>query len=172
MTGYTPEEVSGKTPRILQGPKTDCSVLSRLRKDCAAGKVFHGEMINYRKDGSEFYLEWSVGPVRKEGGEITHFVSTQRDVTERRRIDEKLRNSEEEFRLLFELSSVGMTQVSPEGRYLRVNRKLCQMLGYSEQELLQLTLHEVTYPDDRDASAAKLSSSFAGEPGEYSIGKR
>ncbi|MGH9849136.1 MAG: response regulator, partial [Blastocatellia bacterium] len=70
MTGYTPEDVIGKTPRILQGPKTDRSVLNRLRKDCRAGKIFHGEVINYRKDGSEYRLEWSVGPVRNERGEI------------------------------------------------------------------------------------------------------
>ena len=156
MTGYAPEEVIGKTPHILQGPKTDRSVLSRLCKDCAAGKVFHGETINYRKDRSEFHLEWTAGPVRNERGEVTHFAAAQRDVTERRRVEEELRRSEEEFRSLFDLSAIGMAQVSPEGRYLRVNRKLCQMLGYSEQELLQLTLHDVTHPDDREVSAAKL----------------
>src|SRR5215471_20832600 len=46
MTGYMPEDVIGKTPRILQGPRTERSVLDRLRRDCAAGKVFHGETIN------------------------------------------------------------------------------------------------------------------------------
>jgi PAS domain S-box-containing protein len=172
MTGYTREEVIGKTPRILQGPKTDRSVLNRLRSDCAAGYVFHGEVINYRKDGSEFCLDWTVAPVWNGRGEITHFVSTQRDVTDRIQVDEKLHKGEEEFRSLFELSAIGMTQVSPEGRYLRVNRKLCQMLGYAEQELLQLTLHQVTHPDDREASAAKLRSSFTSEPEEYNIEKR
>src|SRR5262245_33757123 len=172
MTGYAREEVIGKTPRMLQGPKTDRSVLNRLRSDCAAGKVFHGEVINYRRDGSEFCLDWTVAPVWNERGEITHFVSTQRDVSDRQQVDEKLRKREEEFRSLFELSAVGMTQVSSEGRYLRVNRKLCQMLGYSEEELLQLTLHQVTHPDDREASAAKLRSSFTGEPEEYNIEKR
>ena len=86
--------------------------------------------------------------------------------------EEQLHSSEDDFRSLFDLSAIGMTQVSPEGRYLRVNRKLCQMLGYSEQELLHLTLHEVTHPDDREVSAARLSASFTGEPEEYSIEKR
>jgi PAS domain S-box-containing protein len=172
MTGYAPKEVIGKTPHILQGPKTDPSVLSRLCKDCMAGEVFHGETVNYRKDRSEFHLEWTAGPVRNERGKVTHFAAALRDVTESRQMEEESRRSEEEIRSLFELSAVGMAQVSPEGRYLRVNRKLCQMLGYSEQELLQLTLHEVTYPDDRELSAAKLGSSFAGGPEEYSIEKR
>ena len=172
MTGYAPDEAIGKTPHILEGPNTNRSVLSQLCKDCMEGRVFHGETINYRKDRSEFHLEWTAGPVRNERGEVTHFAAAQLDVTERRRVEDELRRSEEEFRSLFDLSAIGMTQVSPEGRYLRVNRKLCQMLGYSEQELLQLTLHEVTHPDDREASAARLSSSFTGEPEEYSIEKR
>src|SRR5262245_62180077 len=83
MTGYMPEEVIGKTPRILQGAKTDRAVLDQLRSDCSAGKVFYGKTINYRKDGSEFCLEWRVGPVRNEQAEITQFVATQRDVTDR-----------------------------------------------------------------------------------------
>src|SRR6516164_2303217 len=57
MTGYIFEEVVGKTPRILQGPKTDPSILSQLRSDCAAGKSSHGEVINYRKDGSELNVQ-------------------------------------------------------------------------------------------------------------------
>jgi PAS domain S-box-containing protein len=110
--------------------------------------------------------------VRDERGEVTHFAAALLDVTERRRIEEERRRGEEEFRSLFELSAIGMAQVSPEGRYLRVNRKFCQMLGYSEEELLRLTIHEVTHPDDREFSAAKLESSFADGSEEYSIEKR
>src|SRR5215813_509587 len=172
MTGYALEEVIGKTPHILQGPKTDRSVLVQLCKNCSEGKVFHGETVNYRKDCSEFHLEWTAGPVRDERGEVTHFASAQQDVTGRWRVEEVLRRSEKEYRSLFDLSAIGMAQVSPEGRYLRVNRKFCQMLGYSEEELLQLTLHEVTHPDDREFSAARLNSSFADGSEEFSIEKR
>ena len=172
MTGYAREEVIGKTPHILEGPKTDPYVLSQLCNDCLAGEVFHGEAINYRKDRSEFHLEWTAGPVRDERGEVTHFAASQRDVTERSKVEEELRRSEKEFRSLFDLSAIGMTQVSPEGRYLHVNRKLCQMLGYSEQELLKLTLHEVTHPDDRAFSAGRLNASFADGTEEFSIEKR
>jgi PAS domain S-box-containing protein len=163
LTGYAREEVIGKTPHILGGPKTDRAVLDRLHKDCAAGKVFQGETIKYRKDGSEFHMEWTAGPVRNERGEVTHIVATQRDVTERRRIEEALRRSEVEFRSLFELSAIGMAQCSRDFKYFRVNRKFCQMLGYSEQELLRLTFLDVTHPDDRDVSAIQVSAGFAGE---------
>jgi PAS domain S-box-containing protein len=85
MTGYTREEVVGQTPRLLQGPKTDRAVLSRLRRELERGDTFEGETINYRKDGSEFALEWQIAPVRDAAGEVTHYVAVQRDVTERRR---------------------------------------------------------------------------------------
>ncbi|MBO0726707.1 MAG: PAS domain S-box protein [Blastocatellia bacterium] len=173
MTGYAPEDVIGKTPHILQGPKTDLSVLRQLCENCAAGEVFHGETVNYRKDHSEIYLEWTAGPVRNERGEVTHFAAAQRDVTERRRIEGELRRRGEEFRLLFELSAIGMAEVSPEGRYLRVNHKYCEMLGYSEHELLGLAVVDVTHPDDREATAAQVRSGFtSGEPAEYSMEKR
>jgi PAS domain S-box-containing protein len=172
MTGYALEEVIGKTPHILQGPKTDRSVLVQLCKDCAEGKVFHGEMVNYRKDGSEFHLEWTAEPVRDELGEVTHIAAAQLDVTGRWRVEDELREREEELRSLFDLSAIGMAKVSAEGRYLRVNRKYCQMLGYSEQEMLRLTLYDVTHPDDREVSHVKMNSSFNGLPEEYSIEKR
>jgi len=172
LTGYAPEDVIGKTPHILQGPDTDSSLLHRLCKDCATGEVFHGETINYRKDRSEIHLEWTVRPVRNENGEVTHFAAAHRDVTERWRVEEELRSREQELRSLFDLSAIGMAKVSSEGRYLRVNRKYCQMLGYSEQEMLNLTLYDVTHPDDREASAVKMNSSFTGGPEEYSIEKR
>jgi PAS domain S-box-containing protein len=172
MTGYAPEEVIGKTLHLLQGPKTEGFMFDQLCKDCVAGRVFHGETINYRKDRSEFHLEWTAGPVRNERGDVTHIAAAQRDVTEPRRVEEELQRREEEFRSLFDLSAIGMARVSPEGKYLRVNRKYCQMLGYSEQELLHCTLYDVTHPDDREVSAARLDASFTGEPEEYSIEKR
>jgi two-component system, cell cycle sensor histidine kinase and response regulator CckA len=94
MTGYTAEETIGKTPRILQGPHTDKTVLSRLRQNLERGEVFEGEAINYRKDGTEFDLEWQVAPIRNASGTITHFLAMQRDITVRKRLEAKLVQSQ------------------------------------------------------------------------------
>jgi PAS domain S-box-containing protein len=83
MTGYEAEEVMGQTPGMLQGPKTDPEVLERLDRKIHNGEVFHGETINYRKDGSEFVIEWKVAPVDHKG-DVTYYVAVQRDVTDRR----------------------------------------------------------------------------------------
>jgi two-component system cell cycle sensor histidine kinase/response regulator CckA len=87
MTGYTAQEIIGKTPRILQGPRTDKTVLSRLRQNLERGETFEGDAINYRKDGKEFYLEWQIAPIRGEDGRITHFLAVQRDITARKRFE-------------------------------------------------------------------------------------
>ncbi len=83
VTGYTSEEVLGKTPRILQGPKTDRTIMDDVRARLTKGEEFEGEVVNYRKDGSEFILAWNISPIRDEDGRITHFIGFQRDSTER-----------------------------------------------------------------------------------------
>lgn len=83
ITGYAPDEVVGRTPRLLQGPNTDRAVLNELRAALSSGQSFKGETVNYRKDGSQYIVEWLITPVL-EGGRVTHWVAAQRDVTELR----------------------------------------------------------------------------------------
>ena len=82
LTGYGPHEIMGQSPSILQGPNTDKAVLERLNKNIAEGELFHGQAINYRKDGSEFMMEWKIAPIRNEKDEITHYLAIQRDVSD------------------------------------------------------------------------------------------
>jgi PAS domain S-box-containing protein len=91
MTGYSQEEVLDKTPRILQGPKSDRVMLQRLREALGRGEPFSGETINYRKDGGEYYVEWDITPIRNSNGQIHHFLSIQRNVTERKSAENRLR---------------------------------------------------------------------------------
>jgi PAS domain S-box-containing protein len=87
MTGYTADEVLGETPGFLQGAETDEQVLQRLDAKMKRGEDFHGETVNYKKDGTAFIIEWKVSPVKNAAGEITHYVSVQRDVTALREAD-------------------------------------------------------------------------------------
>jgi PAS domain S-box-containing protein len=81
MTGYDREELMGQSPALLQGPKTDQSVLDRLKEEISEGQIFHGRAVNYRKDGSEFMMEWKIAPIRNGTDEITHYLALQQDVT-------------------------------------------------------------------------------------------
>ncbi|MGI4791619.1 MAG: PAS domain S-box protein [Janthinobacterium lividum] len=91
MTGYSPQEILGKTPRILQGPGTDPKTCAFLRGKLKAWKPVEVELLNYRKDGTSFWSQLNIRPVANEKGWYTHWVSIQRDVTERRNIEEEER---------------------------------------------------------------------------------
>ncbi|MFC4453456.1 EAL and GGDEF domain-containing protein [Deinococcus sonorensis] len=83
-TGYTLEEILGRTPRLLQGPRSDRKALDRIRAALKAWQPVEVEVINYRKDGTPFWVELSIAPVADEHGWYTHWISIQRDVTERK----------------------------------------------------------------------------------------
>jgi PAS domain S-box-containing protein len=94
MTGWSKAEVVGKSPRILQGPNTDRRVFADLRHNLLAGRAWEALAINYRKDGSEFFMEWSIVPLKDARGEIYQYVAVQRDVTGRIEADRRLREAE------------------------------------------------------------------------------
>ena len=79
LTGYTAEDVLGKSPSLLQGEDTDPAVLNQLRDDLAAGRVFEGATANYRKDGSKFVMHWRVVPILDEHHHPHYFVAVQRE---------------------------------------------------------------------------------------------
>ena len=78
LTGYAAEDVLGTSPGFLQGSETDDSVVQRLHADMAAGNVFEGKAVNYRKDDSTFTMWWRVVPVADNSGQPAYFVATQR----------------------------------------------------------------------------------------------
>jgi len=82
MTGYHRNELANRTPRILQGPASDSSVLKRLRQDLEEGRVFHGQTWNYRKSGEPFMMNWYCYAVLGPRGKPVYYVAEQRDVTQ------------------------------------------------------------------------------------------
>jgi PAS domain S-box-containing protein len=94
MSGYAKHELIGQTPRILQGLETDRELMKRLRSTLHAGKSFADETTNYRKDGTPYFVEWRISPIQNSSGKITHYVSIQRDITERKRITKVLQEVE------------------------------------------------------------------------------
>ncbi len=89
ITGYAEEEVVGRNPRFLQGAETDPETVAAMRDAIASARPFFGEILNYRKDGSPFWSQVAMSPIRTNG-EITHFVGVQSDISERRRLEEQL----------------------------------------------------------------------------------
>ncbi|OYW76791.1 MAG: hypothetical protein B7Z37_07310 [Verrucomicrobia bacterium 12-59-8] len=92
-TGYAREEALGRSPRFLQGPATDRSALGRMHAALAQGLPIKEELVNYKKDGSAFWVEIDVVPITDCDGKPTHFVAVQRDVTARKEAADQLRKS-------------------------------------------------------------------------------
>ncbi len=89
-TGYTLEEVIGKTPRILQGPKTDRKELDRLKAALQQQEPCTINVINYKKSGEEFWSSINISPVKNANGQLTHWVAIKRDITERKQHESEL----------------------------------------------------------------------------------
>ena len=83
-----------------------------------------------------------------------------------------MRQSEQLYRSTFEMAGLGIAHISPDGRCLRVNRKLCEIVGYSEPEMLSLTLRDITHPDDLEADLAQRERVRSGTLASYSTEKR
>ncbi|MBE2283308.1 MAG: PAS domain S-box protein [Prosthecobacter sp.] len=130
-----------------------------------------GTLSAVRADGEEFPIEASISHA-EVGGQKTYTVIL-RDITDRKRAEESLRAQEAEFRASFYSAAVGKAQLDPAtGRHLRVNPKLCEITGYTEQELLEKTSHELTHPDDREKEAAAHAQLVSGGMGAINLEKR
>jgi PAS domain S-box-containing protein len=95
MTGWSKEEIVGQSPRVLQGPNTDRSIFNDLKQRLLHGETWEARTSNYRKDGQEFIMEWSIAPIRDDDGVIHQYVAVQRDVTKRVETERKLEQAKE-----------------------------------------------------------------------------
>ncbi|TVR17413.1 MAG: PAS domain S-box protein [Balneolaceae bacterium] len=143
MTGYSREEAIGETPRILQGPKTDRAVLDTLKKRLKDGNSFFGHTVNYRKDGSEFINQWDIHPLTNDRGEITHWVSYQHDITERKRSEKKVVDTQLEFDRLAEESKKTLIDIDEQGNIITSNKAFRDLIGYDDEELKKKKVWEL-----------------------------
>jgi len=173
LTGYSLEELQGRKPSLLKSGVHDQAFYRQLWDTILGGQVWRAEMVNRRKDGSLYTEESTITPVRNEQSEITHFVAVKQDVTQSKLAEEALRRSEEEFRAMFELASIGMAQADVRtGQWLRVNQKMCAITGYSAEELLQMRVPELTHPEDRQQDWNLFQRVVRGEAPDYRLEKR
>lgn len=115
ITGYTLEEVKGRSPRLLQGPKTQRHELDRVREAMSRWEPVRAELINYTKAGEEYWLEMELVPLANDSGWYTHWVAVERNITERKRIAE-LEQSQKVAELANEAKSHFLASMSHEIR--------------------------------------------------------
>jgi diguanylate cyclase (GGDEF)-like protein/PAS domain S-box-containing protein len=133
-SGYSPDEVLGKSPRLLHSGKHNHEFYQKMWATIAAGEIWRGEIVNRRKDGEFYTEEMTITPVSSQAGSITHFVAIKQDISDRKLAEQALSQAEEKYRAIFEDAVIGIFQITPEGYPISINRALAQMHGYDSPE--------------------------------------
>ncbi len=172
--GYTSAEIVGKSMEVILPPDLRArewpALAETLGQMVATTPLAPLEMRGLRKNGEQFPMEVSVSRLSVDQGVL--YTAVMRDITYRKQNDERLRESEERFRKAFEYASTGKALVGVDGRFLRVNRTLCEMLGYTEQELLDRSFREVTHPEDLAMQVRLRQNLIEGNIPSFRIEKR
>jgi len=127
ITGYEESEVIGREYSILQGPETDPATVEKIQTAINEGSHFEGEILNYRKDGTIFWSEISMAPIRDSGGGPPGFIVIRRDITERRRVAEALRWQTAFFEAQVDCAPDGILVVGCDGKKILQNHQLNEL---------------------------------------------
>ena len=175
ILGYTPGDILAKSDvfsRAAPSRRPRAGTGARRRGRTPTARRSSSSTGRGRADGEYVWLRDEAVLLRDGMGQPLHWQGVLIDITERRRMREALRESDERFHGAFDLAPIGMAIVAPDGRFLQVNRALCAIVGYSEEELLATDYQAITHHDDRAADLAQDRAMLAGEIRTYQMEKR
>ena len=146
LTGYPGEEVVGQTMRVLKSGEQDANFYQNLWQTILSGRVWQGELVNRRKDGTLYTDETTLTPVRDATGSISHFIAIKQDITERKRAERALEERTAYVNTLIEISPLGIVVLDTEQRIQMSNPALEKLFLYSRQEMQEANLDELIVP--------------------------
>ena len=173
LTGYSPEECRDQDMRWrMVHPADRERMQSEDERRGEPGEVFASEYRVLHRDGRIVWVRNESVLIEDEASGSQYWQGFMLDITERRRVEAALRESEQRFRSSFDDAAIGMALVGTDGRFLRTNRSLRELLGYPEQELLGKRFQDITYPDDLNVDLDNFNRMLASEMRTYQIEKR
>lgn len=167
LNGYTPEELLGKNPRILNSGKNPPGFFERLWSTVLSGKTWRAETINRRKDGSDIIVDQTITPVLDKDGKLVSLVAIHNDISARKAAEEGLRRSRDRLRILFDNAPEAYFLVAEGSRFIDVNLAAEALTGHSRDELLRHTLFSIGFlhPDSvQKAQALEATPPNKGTP--------
>jgi PAS domain S-box-containing protein len=173
MTGQTPQQYRGWGWVDVVHPDDKQLMVETWQHSLDRAIPVDVTYRNRRRDGLYGYVRAQGAPVFNADGTVREWIGTLVDIDDQKRAEEALRASEEELRANFEMAGIGQVQTDPKtGRYVRVNNRFCEMVGYSADELLTMTYLDITHPEDRAGGIAGLLDLLRGETNKYTVEKR
>ncbi len=174
MFGYSAAEVAGRNVKVLMPEPYQSEHDGYLRHYHDTGEAhiigIGREVTARRADGSIFPIDLAVGEIH--GGEHRRFVGIIRDISERKRVEEQLRQREEQLRLVFDHAPLATVTYNADGNILSANQAFCALLGYTPEEALKLNYKIITHADDLEGAMRRMADAFRGELERYALPKR
>jgi PAS domain S-box-containing protein len=144
LTGYSLKEIIGNELTILKSPNFPAEIYTMMWESVSGGQVWHGELINRKKDGTDYYDDTTITPVKDTEGKIKYYVSIKQDITSRKMSEASIIESETRFRTLYENATIGLFRTSPGGQILMANPALLKIFGVEYfSELADIQASEV-----------------------------
>ncbi len=188
--GWSRDELIGQAITKLIPPE-DHELATDLRRRCIAGEEVRGiEGRRWHRDGSALPVLRTLSLLRNADGDPMAIASFTADITKLKQVEQELHRHQQHledlvasrtkalaeteglFRNTFELAAVGIAHVGKDGSWLRVNERICQIVGYSREELLQSTFQDITYPEDLNADLEQFNALMAKRIPHYAMEKR
>ncbi|MBN8571175.1 MAG: PAS domain-containing protein [Ignavibacteria bacterium] len=151
ISGYTLKQLIGKGPDVFHGEKTNKAAVRNLRKSIKKGETVTIELVNYKPDGTDYWIHLSITPVLNDRNKITKYIAIERDITEEKNREIKLKESEQFYKSLFEKNPGIMLIYDPETyEILDTNEAAIKNYGYTSEEFKKLTVMDIRPAEDRE----------------------
>lgn len=157
FTGYKLKEIKDKRPVFLHGDETSPRVLQYIDQKIAQHKPLRVEFVNYKKDGSKYWVELDMAPFPAEEDDYEYWIGINRDITQRKEAELTLEENEHRYRAYSELSFDAIFEITLDGTITDCNRRACEMFGYSRNELVGMNTLELT-PEKYKSSQPEIIS--------------
>ncbi|HLO47788.1 MAG TPA: PAS domain S-box protein [Kamptonema sp.] len=173
MLGYTESEMISMNIAEINNPQY-VENKSLFKEQISLGKspMYQREQCFIKKSGEAIWVNLLVKLIRDLEGETLYGFGIVEDITDRKLLEAIIQESEDRFRAIFEQAAVGMSALTLDDKFFRINQKFCDIVGYTQAEMLALTFQDITHPEDLATDMVYKQELLSGVHSNYSIEKR